>query len=211
MKKRTDLQGRLTPDSDDLLPHVLAFAGLMKRLQEDRPGPRQRRPKLNKFASLSEEAARRTAVELNYLMLSTRDTPSPSEVAAALNDEVRFLAGSLARVIENMPGVAAGALTGAEDPVSPYEALPRGHDSQPLSNRDGKHFNVAFGPDLETLRKIDEREISQARDTTDRDQIEQLDRYDSAIYDRDARAAILNPSLPWSERTDPHGAVARAL
>jgi hypothetical protein len=207
---RIDIQRLLTPDRDNLLPHDMAFEGLRARLQEDKPGRRGRRSKLHKFASLSEEAARRTAVELNYLMLSTGDTPAPSEVEDELNKQVRYLAGSLARALEEMPGVAAGALTGVEDPVSPYAALPRGPASHALGNRDSKHFNVAFGPDLETLRKIDERETSQARNTTDRDQIEKLDQYDRAIYEREARAAILNPSLPWSERTDPYGARDRA-
>jgi hypothetical protein len=210
MTTRIDLRTLLTPDPHDILPHDMAFEGLRARLQEDKPDQRGRRPKLHKFASLSEEAARRTAVELNYLMLSNGDTPEPSEVAAELNEQARHLAGSLARVLEKMSGVAVGALTGVEDPDSPYEALPRGLASQALSNRDSKHFHVAFGPDLETLRKIDEREPSQFRNTTDRDQIKQLDQYDRAIYERAARAAILNPSLPWSERTDPHGAMARA-
>jgi hypothetical protein len=210
MTTRIDLKKLLTPDRDDILPHDMAFEGLRARLQEDKPDQRGRRPKLHKFASLSEAAARRTAVELNYLMLSKEDTPVPEEVAAELNEQVRYLAGSLARVLENMTGVAVGALTGVVDPASPYAALPRGPASQALSNRDSKHFNVAFGPDLETLRKIDERETSQARNTTDRDQIKQLDQYDRAIYEREARTAILNPSLPWSERTDPHGAMARA-
>jgi hypothetical protein len=210
MTNRVDLKPILTPDKDDLLPHDMAFKGLKARLQEDKPNRRGRRSKLHKFASLSEAAARRTAVELNYLMLSTRDTPAPSDVSAALNEQVRYLAGSLARALEDLPGVAAGALTGVEDPVSPYEALPRGPASQALSNRDSKHFNVAFGPDLDTLRKIDERETSQARNTTDPDQIKQLDQYDIARYEREVRVAILNPSEPWSERTDPYGAMARA-
>jgi hypothetical protein len=234
MNKRVDLQDILTPDSKDLQPRR-AFAALMARLQEEEQGHCRRKPKLLKFASLSEEAARRTAVELNFLMLSTQDTPSPLKVCAALNNEVRYLAGRLACALEDMPGVAAGALTGAHDLASPYEALPRGRaatcagpsapmEEEPeikrrerrrrafprLGNQDSKHFNVAFGPELETLRKIDEREISQARDTGERDQIEQIDRYDRARHERDARAAILNPDLPWSERADPHGAIVRA-
>jgi hypothetical protein len=202
VKKRINLQGRLTPDSDDLQPHVMAFADLRARLQEDGT--------LNKFAALSEDAARRTAVELNYLMRSTKDTPSPSKVDAELNDEVRGLSGKLASAIERMSGVAAGALTGIEDPVSPYEALPRGPAPRALSNRDSKDFDIAFGPELETLRKIDERETSQAGDTTARDQIELLDRYDRAMDERYTMAATLSPELPWSERTDPLGAISRA-
>jgi hypothetical protein len=89
-EKRIDLRPLLTPASDDLSPKGV-FSDLKRRLEDERLDQRRRKLKLRKFASLSEEAARRTAIELNFLMRSTRDTP-PSEIAKELKDVARLAA-----------------------------------------------------------------------------------------------------------------------
>jgi hypothetical protein len=198
-EKRIDLRPLLTPASDDLSPKGV-FSDLKRRLEDEKLDQRRRKLKLRKFASLSEEASRRTAIELNFLMRSTRDTP-PSEIAKELKDVAR-LADELAVAVKALHGISVSVLTGVEDPVSPYLARPRGA-AQTTSNRDSEQFNVAFAPELRVLKTIETRELSEAPHLPldrDREQIDLLDRYDCALVERDARERIFNPSLPWAHR-----------
>ena len=174
-----DIQASLTPP-DDSLSHRGTFEDLKKRLRND------------SFSQLSERAATRTAIELNDLMRTFGVIPNPEAVSSQLSNVAR-LAFDLENALRNLSGSAVSALLGAEDPIAPYLALPRGSASKKLGNQDSDSFNVAFAPELQVLSSIDEREMSQALATNDGEQIALLARYEKALARRREKEKWIGP------------------
>lgn len=161
------------------------------------------------FAALREGSAVRAANELNgFMRETTRNAASPKRIKDELKN-VQRLASALAAAVDDLHGVSASVLLGAEDPTAPY--LSRSPGSESSSRGREEKYKVAFGPYLQALAEIEAREAnpntpwssSLARETKDEAQLALLDRYSRAIAARALRWRSMNQGLAWSEYTPP--------
>ena len=148
---------------------------------------RERLEDIPAFAELEETAVRRTAVDLNRLLLDVRDTPAPNRVAASL-DDVALSAERLARTLKGLDGVSVSVLTGVEELFPPYLMVPRGVQRSKTRTvaTDDHDLKTAFEPELRVLRDIEEREQQggEAASTNDTHQLALLKNYENALTER---------------------------